>query len=259
MRIPIRMIGIATTFFWIFLLAYLISAVYSVKDLHFDFGEPNISLTDENQIVFSIPVILKNNGLYSIDFFNVTSKIYDKESFFVAEGSTFIPTIKKGEEVRTTHSITIDCANFLQNHTNYLFEDAELNVYAAVSLRLAEMIPVEASTNLSLPWGAPFYNFSLGEPEITDFNVTHLRLAVPISFENHAFFDVGGNIQLKVYDEAELLVSQGEIAFEAQKYSSYNGFAEFYVPADEAPSKGRFEVYFATPLFNYGPLVIPYD
>jgi hypothetical protein len=252
------MIGIATTFFWIFLLAYFISAAYSAKDLHFELGEPTISLTEENQVLLALPVTLTNNGLYSIGLFNVTSEIYDKDGLFVAEGSTFVSVIRRGEEVKTAHNIVINITDFLQNHKNYLFEDSELNIHAALSLRLAEIIPIEASTNLSIPWGAPFYNFSFGEPEITNFNFTHFRVTVSISFENHAFFDIGGNVRLKMYNDADFLVSQGEIAFEAQKYSSYVGFAEFYVLAGEVSHNGRFEVYFATPIFNCGPLVISY-
>jgi len=40
MKILIRMIGIATTLFWIFLIVFFISAVYSAKDIDFDFWSP---------------------------------------------------------------------------------------------------------------------------------------------------------------------------------------------------------------------------
>jgi len=62
MRVPIRMIGIATTFFWIFLIAFFVSAVYSVKDVHFDFGEPQMDVTSHNKVVFSLPVSIANSG-----------------------------------------------------------------------------------------------------------------------------------------------------------------------------------------------------
>lgn len=252
------MIGIATTFFWIFLLAYLISAVYSVKDLHFNFGEPQMSLTQDNQIVLSLPIAITNNGFYNIGFFNVTSEISDIEGFVISRGSTFIPVIKKGEEVATTHDVTLNIKDFLQKGQTYLFNDAELKVYATLSLKLAEMIPVQASTNLSVPWGAPFHNFNLGEPECAELNLTHFRVTVPISFENHAFFDMTGNIQTRMYSNAGSLVGDAQTTFEAPQHSSYNGSVEFYILMNEMPQSGRFEVYLATPLFNYGPLVIPY-
>jgi len=253
------MIGIATTFFWIFLLAYLISAVYSVKDLHLNFGEPQMSLTTNNQMVLSLPIAITNKGFYNIGFFNVTSEISDAEDFIVAQGSTFVPIIKKGEEVITAHDVTISIDDFLQTRQNYLFNDAELKIYVALGLRLAEMIPVQASTNLSVPWGAPFYNFRLGEPEYAEFSLTQFRVTMPISFENHAFFDMAGNIQIRMYNNAGSLVGDAQTAFEAPQHSSYNGFVEFYVLTSEMPLSGRLEVYFATPLFSINePLVILY-
>jgi len=56
------MISIATTFFWIFLIVFLVSAVYSFKDVQFDFGEPQIGLTSDNKILFSLPITIDNKG-----------------------------------------------------------------------------------------------------------------------------------------------------------------------------------------------------
>ena len=56
------MIGVAATFFWVFLIVFFISAVYSVKDVHFDFGEPQMGLTSDNKVVFSLPVSIANSG-----------------------------------------------------------------------------------------------------------------------------------------------------------------------------------------------------
>lgn len=258
MRIPIRMIGIATTFFWIFLIAFFISAVYSAKDVHFQFSEPQICVTADNEVVLSLPVAIENRGFYNIGFFNITTEISDEEGFAITHGSTFIPVIKRNDVETITHNMTIDINNLLNADQSYLFNDAELRIYQMVSMRIAEAIPVQASTNLSMPWGAPFYNFGLGEPESADFNLTHFRVTVPVSFENHASFDIAGNIQIRMYNETDLLVADGETAIEVPQHSPYNGFVEFYVLISKRTNSGRFEVYFLTPFFTYGPLVIPY-
>ena len=252
------MIGIATTFFWIFLIAFAASAFYSVKDLHFDFGDPQVSVTPENKLLVSLPITITNVGYYNIGFFNVTTEISDEEGSTIMRGSTFVPVILKGDTVTTVHNMTIDVNDLLQNHQNYLFNDTEMRINEIVGMRIAEVIPIQASTNLSEPWGAPLYNFALGEIEYAAYNLTHLRAVVPISFENHAFFDLTGNIQMRMYNSTDLLLGEGQTAIEAVQNSPYNGYVELYVPTAGITANGRFEVDFITPFFNIGPLVIPY-
>jgi len=258
MRISIRMIGLATTLFWVFLIAFSITAVYSVKDLHFDFGDPQMSMTADNKVVFSLPISIVNRGFYNIGFFNITTEISDEEGLVLARGLTFTPVIKRNNKVIINHNVTIDVYDLLQNHQDYLFSDGELRMCASASMRLAELIPVQASTNLSMPWGAPLYNFLLGELNYTAFNITHFRALVPVSFENHAFFDVVGNIQLRIFNSTSVLLGDGETVIEVSQGALYNGFVELYVPIAEMTESGYFEASFLTPLFDYGPLVIPF-
>jgi len=252
------MISISTTFFWIFLIVFLVSAVYSVKDVQFDFGEPQIGLTSDNKILFSLPITIDNKGYYNIGCFNLTTEILDREGFMITRASTFIPVIEKDRQVMATHNVTIDI-NDLQNSQDYLFNDTELEVRETVSIKLAEVIPVQASTNVSMPWGAPLYNFTLGKIEYAGLNGTHMTVTVPISFENHASFDLTGSIQMRMYNSTEILVSEGQTTIETPQNTQYYGHVELNVPAIGITENGYFEVYFLTPLFEFGPLVIPYD
>ncbi len=258
MRVSIRMIGIATTFFWIFLIIFSVSAFYSVKDLQFAFGEPQMSLTSDNELLFSLPITIANHGYYDVGFFKVMTEISDDEGFIIMQGSTLVPVIVKGEKVVITHNMTIDVDDMLQSNQSYLFNDADLKIYAMVGMRLAELIPVQASTNLSMPWGAPLYNFTLGEVQYASYNLTHFRVTVPISLENHAFFDLTGTIQIRMYNSTDSLFGEGQTDIAAGQHSPYSGFVELYVSTVAISESGHFEVYFQTPLLNYGPLVIPY-
>ena len=258
MRIPIRMIDIATTFFWTFLIAFSVSAVYSVKDIHFDFGQPQIEVTSDNKIVFSQPMSITNMGFYNIGSFNISTEVADKEGFTITRGFTFTLVINKNDTVTVTHNMTIDINDLLQQNKNYLFNDTELKIYEKVGLSIAEVIPVQGSANFSMPWGAPLYNFTLGNAEYTPYNLTHLKVVVPISFENHAFFDLVGKIQIQMYNSINIVVGKGQTNVEAHHNSPYNGHLEFYISIGGITAIGHFEVYFLTTLFNYGPLVIPY-
>lgn len=259
MKIPLRMIGITTTFFWIFLIAFFASAVYSAKDIRLNFGGPEISATADDKIVVSIPVTVANDGFYDIDAFNITTQVLDEKGFTIASGTTLVPVIGSNDAVSLTHNMTVDVNDLLWRNEEYLFNDSKMPIYETVALTLAQVIPVQASTNLSLPWGAPLYNFTVGEPAYSGFNLTYLRVAVPMSFENHASFDVAGNVQMRMYNNADQLLGEGKTSIHASPNTAYNGNIEFYVEIDGATPKGRLEVNIQTPFLNYGPLVIPYD
>lgn len=258
MRKPIRMISMATTFFWIFLIVFFVSAVYSVKDVRFDFEDPQIDLTSDNEIFFSLPITIDNRGYYNIGSFNVTTQISDKEGFAITRGSTFIPVIEKDRQTRATHNMTMDVNDLLQNSQDYLFNDTELMVHETVGMKLAEVIPVQVSTNLSVPWGAPLYNFTLGEIEYSGFNGTYMTATVPISFENHAAFDITGNIQMSMYNSTDAFLGGGETTIEALQNAPHQEYVELTVPVAGTTENGYFEVYFSTQFFNFGALVVPY-
>ena len=258
MRISIRMIGIATTVFWVFLIAFAVSAVYSVKDVQFDFGEPQSYLDSDNNMVFSLPVVIFNRGYYNIGFFNVTTEISDEVGGVISQGTTFIPVIRKGEETTILHNITIDVTDLIGENQNFLFNDTDLRMYGAVGMRLAEMIPVQASMNFSMPWGAPLYGFALGTPQYSPFNATHSRVSVPINFENHAFFDLAGDIQLSMFNSADQLIGGGQTAVAAYQNSPYSGIVDIYVLTTGVTDSGHFDVSFSAPPFNCGPWAISY-
>ena len=83
-----------------------------------------------------------------------------------------------------------------------------------------------------------------------------------MSFENHAAFDVTGNITVKLYDGKDTLLGESQKAINVSKYSSYKGNLDFSVPSTSTASStsqsGYFEVYFSTNMFDCGPVVIPY-
>ena len=258
MRIAIRLIGIATSFFWIFLIIFSVSAMYSMKDMGFEFGEPRVSLAEGNQVVFSLPITVTNRGLYNLADFNISTLVTDENGSSLARASTFIPTIRRGESVNTTHDININITDLLSTHQSFLFDDAELQARETIGVRAAELIPVQASANVSLPWGAPLYNFTLGAPTFTSYNATHLRAVVPVSFVNHAPFDIVGAAHVDMYDGGGSLAGESELGILAFQDSPFSGSLELVVPLEMSAASGRFEVFFITPFFESEPLVIPY-
>jgi hypothetical protein len=234
------------------------TAVYSVKDVAFNFGEPQMSANTNGEMTFSLPVTITNRGFYNIGAFTIETQVFDSGGLSVVRGSTVVPLVRKNDEVTITHNMTIDAGDLLKSDSNYLFNDGDLMIYAAVGMEIAEVIPVEASTNFTAPWGAPLYNFALGEPSYAPYNATHFVVTIPVSFENHAFFDLTGTMQIRMYNSTGRRIGWGEMSLNAYADSPYSGSIDFYVSMVGVTSTGSFRVYFYTPLFDYGPLVIPY-
>jgi len=258
MDFSIRIIGVASTVFWILLAAFFASAVYSVKDLHLSLGEPQLILTANSSVIISIPINIENGGYYNLGDFNLTTTVADLNGTKITEGSTFIPTIKRGCELITLHNLTFSTDVLLEKGIYYLFNDSSFTVTALVSVKLAEVIPVKALSNFSVPWGAPFYNFQLGQPIYKPINQTHVEVVVPISFENHAPVEINGEIVIFMYNGEGTLAGQGVSSIKAPQGTLYTGEFMLYVQVSEIAQKGFFEVYFSTQLLSYGPLVIPY-
>jgi hypothetical protein len=83
-----------------------------------------------------------------------------------------------------------------------------------------------------------------------------------VSYENHAAFDVIGNLRVRLIGADGALLAETEKAVNSTKNTNYSGNLYFSVPSAQAPSNsnctGHFEVSFSTSMFDCGPLVIPY-
>jgi hypothetical protein len=262
MNVPIRMLGIATSIFWIMLIAFVALAAYSVKDLKFDFGEPQFATNPDGQFVFSLPLYIDNRGYYSLKDFHLSTVFSDAEGAEISRDNTFVPVIPYGENTTILHNVTLSLNSLLENGEQYLFNDNNLNVSVTAGLNFAELLPAQISTNFTFPWGAPFYNFALGEPLFGRSSSTQGAVTVPMSFENHAVFDLVGNIRIELYDSGDSLLGESQTLFNVPQGSSYDGSVAFQVPLNTASlstaQSGHFNIYFDVGFFEYGPLVIPY-
>lgn len=261
MKVPIRMLGIATTVFWILLIAFIVLAVYSVKDLRFDMGEPEFIVNSERQLNLNLPLIIDNGGYYSLREFHIATVFSNADGLEISRANTLIPVIPSGEITRIDHNIPLDIEEIYQNDENYLFEDDEIQVSLAIGVNFAEVLPSQISTNFTFPWGAPFSNFDLHQPSLNMLNITHSRLSVPLSFDNHALYDVIGNIDVELYDDQSNLISTHQELVNTPQQTSFNSEIELFIPNNssfDSIQNGHFEVNFATLMFDYGPLVIPY-
>ena len=107
MNVPIRILGIAASIFWVILIAFVVSAGYSIKDMNFRFGEPQFSPTPSRDLMFSLPLYIDNRGFYSLKAFNLTTVFSDAEGAEISKATSFVPVIPQGQSLAILHNATL--------------------------------------------------------------------------------------------------------------------------------------------------------
>jgi len=259
MRVAIRAIGIASAVLWVFLIGFAVSAVFSVKDFQFEFGALQTSIGPQNDVMFAFPLGIINKGLYGISDFNISSELVNDQGFKLARGSTFVPLIGTGQTVNTTREIELRFGDLLNGSTRLLFDDVDLRLAETFSMKAAALIPVQASSSMSIPWGAPLNNLALGTPQSSEGDGgSYLGVVVPVSFENHAFFGLNGTLLVHVFNNVNVLIGKGQISFDVSQKSPFRQKLMVDAAFQNVTSAGHYEMSVETPLFSVGPLVFLY-
>lgn len=256
MKQAIRALGWAVGILWIMLLLFTVTAVYSAVQIRPSLGEPSATASGST-LMASLPIVLYNGGFYDLSQFNITTQVRDQGSAIITRSSTLVPLVSAGANVTITHSMSLSIEQVATGHlSRLLFNDSELEIEAVVRLLYARVFPFEISLNSSMPWGAPFANLTLGSISVTPLNLTHIRARVPLSFENHSFLALGGTLHLEIVDDANHLVGGGSTVLNAPSNSRFEADVEVLTAGNPADFREA-RLYFQTPFFNYGPLVMP--
>jgi len=253
MNIAIRTLKIATTIFWLAIIFFSVTAVYSVMNLDVNIGEAKI-LPSSKGIIFSLPFSINNNGYYEIADLNLTTLATDPDGAVLDLTETVVSSIPQGSNVNATHTITIDLDDILSmDHASLLLEDSDFNVEIFADLNFARAVPVQLSMNTTIPWGAPFAQFSLGEISVSALNLTHSEASIPVSFENRAILDIAGSLKLQYYDNAQELIASGMSIINAPSGYEYNEIIYLYLEQQDVSkltSNGNAHMVFETPMFT---------
>lgn len=256
MKNAARALGWATKALWILLIVFSITSLYSALSVGIGFGEPRIGYSN-GAMVTSQPFLINNTGFYDITDLNVTTVITDTEGRAISASTTFVPLIAARSNAEVTHNVSLSLSDL--NLTALAFEDTNFKTNTIIALKFARAIPVQMSTNASIPWGAPLYNLSIGEVGYSS-NGTNLIGTADLSFENHSpFFNVTGTVRYELYNSGGERLGSGETTVDVPSYSGYHGQMRLALddPTKLTPS-GEFHVYFDTTVFSLGPVVVPY-
>jgi hypothetical protein len=251
MRQAIRALGWASIVFWIFLLVFTITSAYSVFLIAqgLRLGEPSTSVQG-GTLTVSLPLMFGDTGLYDITDFNITTLIRDSNGFNISESSTFVPLIPRASSNFTVeHDMSLTPDQMTKGNLAYLlFNDTDLTVDAFLKLNFARVIPVELGTNISMPWGAPLYGLAISNISVTAASPTSFRAIVFISYENHAFFDLDGTVELQLVDNVG-----NELGTSTADLLPRGGQIPFSVIVSNPQRISRARLFFHTSYFDYGP------
>jgi hypothetical protein len=258
MRQAIRAIGWAIYVLWLVVIVFTVTAVYSAFQLGVDFRPPETS-TSGGTISLLLPFSVDNKGFYDISNLNITTVIHESSGASVANTSTVVPLISSGNRVNATHKISISLENMTTDSlSRLLFNDTNLNIDLSLALEYARVIPLQISTNFTMPWGAPLYNLTLGTVAVSPYNSTHVRATLPLSFENHSFFSLNGTVQTEIRNTSNQKVGGSTTPISAQPQSGVTTIQLIvFFPLTSVSSFKEVRLYFDTSGFSYGPVVIP--
>ena len=139
MKVPIRMLGIATSIIWVLLITFIVLAAYSVTDLRFNVEEPQFTVDSNGQLILNLPLIIDNGGYYSLKEFQITTLFSNIEGVEISRANTFIPIIPSGEIVTINHNVPINIEEIFNNDEKYLFEDNEIQVLIIIYLDFSNL------------------------------------------------------------------------------------------------------------------------
>lgn len=260
MRQSIRALGWTITIVTLLISAFLVSSVYSLMQMMaVDQGIRFIDFRYEvsnGTFVLSLVLSVNNTSYFDISELNVISVLRDFKEATISEATTSFGKIASGSEATGRHNLTISIEDILDENLTYLlFQDGDLNIDTSVGLGYANVLGFQITmSNMStLSWGAPLHGFTLERPQAS-FNGTHLLIDIFLEVENHSFFDMIGNLHLKVYNETGGYIGSGRGAINIPHGSRLSGPIEVAIEIDN-PSyytgKGNLEVYFEPSIFDY--------
>jgi hypothetical protein len=253
MKIATSMLTVATVILWVVILFFSVTAVYSVMNVGVNIGEAQM-LPTSNGIKFSLPFSISNEGYYEIADLNLTTRVTDPDGAVLDLTETLVESIPQGETVNASHTIAINLDDILSmDHLTLMLNDSNFTVEIFAGLSFARAVPVQISTNVSLPWGAPFADFAVGEPSVSQYNSSYAEVTIPVSFENHASIDITGTLKLEFYSNSNERIASGttRINVAANQNFRYNILVSA-TPQDASKltDSGKVHIFFETPLFT---------
>ena len=266
MKQSIRALGWTINISMLVLFFFLATSIYSMVQLiavhqGIRLGEVRGYITN-NKLILNTTITINNTGYYSISDLNLTTILMDENGTLISKKSTTIGLVRNRATITKPHNLTIELSSLLSEMPNLLFQDTYFRMDTYLALKYAHALSFQILiSNLTIPWGAPLYNFTIYEISQPYSNLTHYLIDVSIGFWNHASFGLEGSIRLEIYNDRDEYIGSGSESIIAPPESFFARSIQLVIenPA-EYTGKGYVNIYFESPMvgvvevgrINYG-------
>ncbi len=262
MRQAIRFLGLTVTIVMILIGTFIGAAGYSmIKTLLLDrqisFGQFQFDASNDT-FTLSFPFFINNTGYFDFSDINLTTCIRDPRGKPISNSTTVIQEIRWGQMGNETHRISLNLSKLISDLPNLLVEEGNLTMEASISFWYAHAFSFQLEIpNMTVPWRPPLHNVSLRDVS-PRFNGTHYMLDVALGFENQSPFNVTGDMRLEIYNDREELMGVGAMSLDVPAGQPWEDQVEVVVDPSKLTPGGAVHIYIETPLFSFGPRVMPY-
>jgi hypothetical protein len=259
------MLGWTTNLVGLLVLVLMVPIGYSMFSMFLSgqaigLGEPEFELGEEG-LSLSLPFYINNTGRFPISDVAFTTDISDYRGTQISGNQVVIPLVPEGSVSWAALDLVLGIDSILSDELSHLlFQDSELSVDISARFTYAQLVTFEIQlSNQTFPWGAPLHNLSFGKPTSPmDFNETHYRVYLPISFESHLPLSLGA-VRIEFLNDMRQSVSKILLG-EGLPTGGYTEL-EVFIERSDLPTlteSGFIHVYFKISGITYGPVEVPY-
>lgn len=187
-------------------------------------------------------ITLMNRGPLPLRGVKVEAYVKHGELMLAAGQSTPID-IPPNSQGTISLSVELALTNLSPELRNLLlFNDTVLDLSLRAEAGVGDLLSAKVEGEASIPWGAPLYGFSFGSPSMEVYNETHVKVSVPINFENHSpYIDLVGEPLITLLDEEGVEVGRGFLSINAPRGEAFEGEAVLYLDISDMVEELLFE------------------
>ncbi|MEM2394045.1 MAG: hypothetical protein QXW82_03230 [Candidatus Bathyarchaeia archaeon] len=199
MHHTIKALGWVIALLWMLLLVLPVTVAFSLMKVaearNIGIEEPKGYMSN-GILALSVPFYVDNAGFYELSDVELKLRLYiGNETIFIP--SAKIPNIPAGRMVNSGCNISISLTELISKNKEILTVDTKLNACATLCFRVVSAIALAVSTNITMPWGAPFHGLTIRN--ITYDPVSHI-FSASLHFDNHALFQVNETLTVKLHN-----------------------------------------------------------
>lgn len=243
MRQTIRALSLTIIILWVFTLLLPTTIGLSLMKLlepnAIGFKEPKFSFSN-GTFSLSAPFYINNTGYYDLSDLNITVLIVSNSNT-ISTFSLPLLDVPAGTTLNSSCDMSVSLEDIVSKNIELLTEDTDLDLSISTFFRIAHVISLGVSTNVTTSWGAPFYNLTISE---ASYNFSSQKLSVSVSFENHAYFTIDGKILLEIYNDRSELVNSTEKYVDVPPDKPFHAFFDLTIDPLKITENGLVRMFF---------------